>query len=715
MSSKNVESLESMFHPKSVAIIGASSKAGKIGNSVIRNMQESQFPGIYYPINPKSPSILGYKAYPSITDVPGDVDLAVICIPSRFCVPVVEECGKKGVKSLVIITAGFKEVGGEGRDRENDIIEIAKKYSMRVLGPNCLGLITNGNFSFSSITPKKGKIAMLSQSGAMMTGLLDWAVEHDIGFSSFISLGNKCDADEVDYIEYLAQDEETKVIAGYIESVQDGEKFFKVVSAAAKKKPIILMKSGRSAAGAAAASSHTGALAGSDIAFDLAFKKTGVIRADTISDLFNYALTFLESPIPRGDKFAIITNAGGPGIVCTDAMEKEGVPIARFTAETVQKLKDVLPAESNFYDPVDIIGDAPPSRYESAIDILFQTKHEEVAGGIVLLTPQSQTNPLGVAEVCTKMHHKYPEKVMVGAFIGGVSITEAANNLTRNGVPVYQFPEDAIRVIHGLIEFEKASIRPSVTEKPVPIFDVNKARVQDIIKKTQADKRTVLLSYETSEIFDIYGIKSPKSRLSQTARDAAEIAEKIGFPVVMKIVSPQIIHKWDCGGVILNINSAEEARDAFIEIMNNARNKGPSGADIVGVEVQEMITTDDKKKTTEIILGVNRDPQWGPMLMFGSGGIYANYVKDVAFDLAYHFDRKDAKNLINKTRISKILEGVRGEPKSDITGLIDVLVRLSQLVNDFNEILELDINPCLVFEESNGYSAVDIKITIKAK
>lgn len=713
MASKNVNSLKPMFKPQSVAIIGASSKEGKIGHTVIKNMQESQFSGDYYPINIKSPEIMGYKAYKSVLDVPNPIDLAVICIPSKFCVQAVEECGKKEIPAIVIITAGFKEVGGEGREREEKIKELANKYGIRILGPNCLGLITNGNFSFSSFTPKKGSIAMLSQSGAMMTGLLDWAVKNDIGFSAFISLGNKADADEVDFIEYLAEDDDTKVIAGYIESVKDGDKFFKVVSKAAKKKPIILLKSGRSAAGAKAASSHTGALAGSDLAFDLAFEKAGVIRAYTIADLFNYSLTFLEAPIPRGDKFAIITNAGGPGIVCTDAMEDQNVQMARFKEDTIKKLKAELPAESNFYNPVDIIGDATPERYKKAIDILFQCHDDEVAGGIVLLTPQSQTNPLGVADLCKGLHEKYPSKVMVAAFIGGVSVNKPAQILNKQGVPTYAFPEDAVKVLAGLLKYRKIKNSPIITEKKAPKIEVKQEKVKNIIENARKKGRTVLLSYETSEIFDIYGIKSPKTRLAQTARDASQLAKEIGFPVVMKIVSPQIIHKWDCGGVVLNIDSEQKARDAFISIMTNAREKGPQNAQIIGVEVQEMITTKDKKKNNELILGVNRDPTFGPMLMVGSGGIYANYVKDVAFDLALNFDRKDAEDLLKRTNIYTILKGVRGEPKSDINGIVDILVRLSQLVNDFQDIVELDINPCLVFEEEAGYSAVDIKITIQ--
>jgi acetate---CoA ligase (ADP-forming) len=710
--SKTIEELESIFKPKSVAIIGASNKKGKVGYSVLSNVVSSNFSGEIYPINPKADEILGYKSYKSVSDVPNPIELAVICIPSKFVVNTIEECGKKGVKSCVIITAGFKEVGSEGARREIEVIELAKQYNMRVCGPNCLGVITDANFSFASITPKKGNIAMLSQSGAMMTGLLDWAVEQDIGFSAFISLGNKSDIDEVDFIEYLAQDPETKVIAAYIESVKDGEKFIRVVSAATKLKPIILLKSGRSAAGAKAASSHTGALAGSDIAFDLAFEKAGVIRADTISDLFNYALTFLISPIPKGDKYAIITNAGGPGIVCTDAMESEKVGLAHFSEETVKKLKEGLPAESNFHNPVDIIGDAPPERYAYALETLFKTPLTEVAGAIILLTPQAQTDPLKAAEMIAEIRGRYHDKILVASFIGGGTVREPAKILTKSGVPTYAFPEDAVKVVKGLEKYGKILTNPNILDKSVEHIEVNSARVTEIFDHARTDGRAVLLSHETSEVFDIYGIKNPTSRLSQTARDAAVIASEIGFPVVAKIVSPQIVHKWDVGGVILNIANPDEAREAFMSIMTNAQRLGPRNARIYGVEIQKMINKSEMKKVSELIIGMSRDPQWGPMLMVGSGGIYANYVKDVAFDLALKFDKENALNLLKKTKICRILEGVRGEPRSDIDGICDVLSRLAQLVTDFVDIVELDINPCLVFDEDAGYSAVDIKITI---
>ncbi len=712
MPSKTVKELESVFEPQSVAVIGASSTEGKVGYSVMKNIEESEFKGEVFPINIKADSIMGYKAYKSVLDVQEDIDLAVICIPAKFVVSVVKECGEKGVKSIVVITAGFKEVGPEGAKMEREISELAQKHGMRIIGPNCLGVITNANFSFASITPKKGSIAMLSQSGAMMTGLLDWAVEQDIGFSSFISLGNKCDVDEIDFIEYLAQDNDTKVIAGYIESITNGDKFFEVVSKATKKKPVILLKSGRSEHGAKAASSHTGALAGSDIAFDLAFEKAGVIRADTISELFNYALSFKMVPSPKGDKFSIITNAGGPGIVATDAMEEEGLTFSSFSDDTINKLDEGLPEEAALYNPVDIIGDAPPERYEFAMKTLYEAPHSEVAGSIVILTPQAQTDPLNAAKKISKVSNEYPEKVTVSAFIGGKSVSEPSKILTKAGVPTYPFPEEGVKVLKGLWKYKNILEQPIITEKEVPRVEVDLKRVEGIIKDVKKDGRTQLLSHEAAEVFEIYGIKAPKSRLAKTAREAANLAEELGFPLVAKIVSPQIIHKWDVGGVILDIEDAQSAKDAFIRIMNNVQ-KMSRDVRIYGVELQEMITKEDKKKVNELIIGMSRDATFGPQLMVGSGGIYANYTKDVAFDLAFHFDKDDALNLLEKTRVYSILRGVRGEPRSAIDGVVDILVKISQFVNDFNNIMELDINPCLVFEEEEGYSAVDIKITIK--
>ncbi|MBN1213815.1 MAG: acetate--CoA ligase family protein [Candidatus Lokiarchaeota archaeon] len=709
------------FIPKSIAIIGASSKDGKVGNTVIKNIINSQYKGKIYPINPNDNEILGIKAYKNILDVSEDIDIAIFVIPSKLVVPVVEECGKKGVKGIIIITAGFKEVGGEGVEREEKIIKLAKQYHMRIVGPNCLGFICRSyNGSFAHGTPKKGEIAMISQSGAMLTGMLDYSLGQSYGFSCNISLGNKADLGAVEFIEYLAEDDDTKVIICYLESINDGSRFLEVVPKAAKKKPIIILKSGISEAGARAASSHTGSLTGSDTAYDLAFEKSGVIRAKTIQDLFDYAEIFLYQPIPKKNSFAIITNAGGPGIVATDAFSNENLKLSEFSDSILHTLRNNLPPEAAIFNPVDIVGDAPPERYVFALKTIFgindnnSEKHKDkdeitAEGALIILTPQAQTDPNRAAKLIEETISKYlKDKTMVCSFIGDISINEGKQFLKKNHIPCYQFPDNAAHSLKTMINHGKY-LEQSKIPSDLKQFNVKRERVKRIIKKVRNDKRTVLMSYETVKIFECYGIRSPKTKLVRTPRQAMEIQPKIGHSV-MKVVSPQIIHKSDVGGIALNISTPEEASKAYIQIVNSCKKYGPQNARIYGVEIQEMINYTEKEKVTELILGMSRDSQFGPILMVGAGGIYANFLKDVSFALSYKFNEENAKKMLQNTKIFSLLQGVRGEKRSDIESIIDVLLRLSQLVNEFPEIVELDINPLLSFIE--GYSAVDIKITI---
>ena len=710
------------FDPKSIAIIGASSKPGKVGYNVLRNIVESKYKGKLFPINPKAEDILGYKSYKSVLDVPEEIDIAIFVIPSKLVNLIAEECGKKKIKGLVIITAGFKEIGGLGITREQELVQTAKKYNMRVIGPNCLGLIgINYNGSFAANTPKKGEIAMISQSGAMLTGMMDYSMDQAFGFSCNISLGNKADMDEVDFIEYLANDPNTKVILCYLESIEDGEKFLRVVPKAVRKKPIIILKSGVSAAGARAASSHTGALAGSDIAYDLAFKKCGVLRANSIADLFDYGEIFLYQPIPKKNSFAIVTNAGGPGIVATDAFEREGLKFAQFSEPILHLLRENLPTEAAIFNPIDIIGDASPERYEFTIKTIFGLNHETdqgsleeeditTHGALIIMSPQAQTKPAAVAKLIYDITSKsLSDKPIVCALIGGVSMTEATKYLKQHHIPCYRFPEGAAKSLKAMVIYNGFLNRQSIDDLEGAKFEVEQEKVAEIFEKVRADGRTVLLSYETSEIFDIYGIISPKSKLATTPAEARKLHQEIGKSV-LKIVSPNIIHKTDVGGIILNVETEQEAFEAYVQIIENAKRYGPQNARIYGVEVQEMIDLKKELKVNEIIIGMSRDPQFGPLLMFGTGGIYANFMKDISFALSYKFTKESAKELIENTKIYSLLQGVRGEPASDINAIIEVLLRLSQLVNDFPEILELDINPLLSFV--TGYSAVDIKITI---
>ncbi|MEE9376777.1 MAG: acetate--CoA ligase family protein [Candidatus Lokiarchaeia archaeon] len=706
------------FNPESIAVIGASEKEGKVGNTVLNNIINSGYNGKIYPINPRADEVCELNCFRSVLDVPGNIDIAIFVIPSKFVNGAAEECGKKGVKGLIIISAGFREIGGEGVEREEKLIEISKKYNMRVLGPNCLGFIgLTYNGSFAADTPKKGGIAMISQSGAMLTGMMDYSMTQAFGFSCNISLGNKADLGAVDFIEYLAADTDTKVILCYLESIKDGNRFLEVLPEATRKKPIVILKSGVSEAGARAASSHTGALAGADIAYDLSFDKCGVIRAKTIEDLFDYGEIFLYQPVPKENSFAIITNAGGPGIVATDAFERENLKFSSFSEPILHSLRAKLPLEAAIFNPIDIVGDAAPERYEFTMKTVFGINAGQdfgditTQGALIIVTPQAQTKPTEVAKIIQNFSSTYlNDKPIVCSFIGGKNISEGRQYLKRNFIPCYHFPDRAAHSLKTLIKRREYLNSTPLNKLKLPSFEVNKVRVKEIFANVRDDDRRVLLSYETSEVFDCYGIKSPKSRLAQTPKQAMTLQSEIGKSV-MKIVSPQIIHKTDVGGILLNIETEQDAFEAYIQIVNNAKKFGPQNVKIYGVEVQEMIDFKLQEKINEIIIGVSRDPGFGPILMFGTGGIYANFMKDVSFALDYKYTREDAKRQIENTKIFSLLQGVRGEHSSDIEAIIDVMLRLSQLVIDFPEIVELDINPLLAFVK--GYSAVDIKITIK--
>ncbi len=706
-------SLEFFFKPKVIAVIGGSATKGKVGNAVMRNLAERHADAKVYAVNPKGEAIVeGFPCVPRVVDIPEKVvSIAIMCIPARMILDSVEDCVAKKVQGLVIITAGFKEIGPEGAKLEQQFLARCKETGIRVLGPNCLGMISlYHNSSFAPLTPMEGAVGMISQSGAVMTGVSDWSAINDLGFSAFASLGNKSDVDEADLIEYMAHDPATRIIVCYLESINDGTKFVNIVSKATKIKPVIILKSGVSDAGARAASSHTGSLAGSDIAYELAFTKAGVIRAKTLSELFSYCKTFSVSKYPQSEFFAIVTNAGGPGIISTDAFVAEGVGVSRFSPNITQELREKLPAEASVYNPVDIIGDASPERYDTALRIVFKDAMDCCAGSLVLLTPQANTYPSRVADLMIKVHEDFPNHVMLASFIGGKSVMEGATKLRAAGIPCYDFPEEAIKNISGLIKFTRFGMRPPETD--VPVVKLNKAKIQAILDTSKNENRPMLLNYECSEIFSAYGIPHPKTSLSKTQNEARKLAKEIGFPVVMKIVSPQIVHKTDVGGVVLDIKTEDEAEQAFVKILSSVQRMRPD-VTIYGVEVQEMINRAAKKKTTELIVGMSKDPQFGPIIMFGMGGIYVNFLKDVAFRLGNFLSVEDARKVIQETKTYALLRGVRGEPPSDIEQVELVLQKISRLVRDFPDIVELDINPLLAFAKGEGVSAVDIKITVK--
>lgn len=696
--------LESLLKPRTVAVIGASKARDKVGNIIVRNLIQASFPGQVYPINPKESEIEGRRTYASIGEVPEPVELALVAVPATRVLPVAEACGQAGVKHLIVISAGFKETGHEGLEREKELVRVAHHYGMRVVGPNCVGVMdthTPLNASFAAGFPRKGNIAFISQSGAMVVAILDWSLTTGLGFSRFISLGNKGDLNESDFISDAGEDPNTQVILCYIEDVTDGPRFLEVCSRVSRKKPIVVLKSGSSQAGARAASSHTGALAGSDVAYDTAFRQAGVIRARSMAELFELATAFSNEPVPGQDRIAIVTNAGGPGIVATDTCEQKGLSIARFGSETLDVLRRNLPPEANIYNPVDVLGDGRANRYRFALHKVLEDENTD--GVIVLLCPTATAEPLETAKAIVEVHGKFSDKPIFAVYMGGAILAEGVRFLAEGGVPCFTFPEVAVSAMSGLVRY--AAVRVRQQEDGPPSFgDTQPDKVRTIIAAAKHDNRLVLLGSEGAAVAASYGIPIAPTRLATRPEDAVAIAEELGYPVVLKVASPKIIHKTDIGGVRMGLKSAEEVAAGFWGIMENVHRALP---DVTphGIEVQHMAP-----KGTEIIIGVSRDVTFGPMIAFGLGGIYVNLLKDVAFRLAHGLTRDEIKTMIAETKAYTLLRGYRGEKPADIEALIDVIGRVARLVTDFPEITEMDINP--VFGYSSGACAIDIKITV---
>ena len=693
--------LEMFFNPRSVAVIGASHEEGKVGHSIFKNIIQYGFKGNVYPVNLKADEILGYKCYPNISAVPGEVDIAVIVIPAKFVPSAAEECGLKKIRGIIVISAGFKEIGGEGSKLEKQMIDIARKYNMRLLGPNCLGLIdtySNLNASFAKGMPIKGNIGFMSQSGALGTAILDWAQAEEIGFSKFVSMGNKSDVDENDFLWDWDADKNTKVITGYLENIKDGPAFMEIARKVTKRTPVVIVKSGSTSAGARAASSHTGSLAGLDAAYDAAFKQTGVIRANSMEDLFDLARGFAFQPLPQGRRVAIVTNAGGPGIITADACEKAGLKIASFEPATIEYLRINLPPAANIYNPVDVLGDASAVLYKLALESVL--KDANVDSAIVLLTPQAPTEVEKTAEVIVEMGKRFAKPVL-SCFMGKATVSSGMKILNENKFPVYSFPERAASV---LVTMAKQKERADEPEHHFESYEVDKKNVLEIIQKVKEKGRVNLGDVEAMKIISAYGIKTVKSKLASTPEEAVAVASEIGYPVVMKIASSEILHKSDIGGVRVGINNEQEVRDIFEIMLIRAKRFFPD-APILGVSIQEMI-----KDGKEVILGMSRDPQFGPLVMFGLGGIYVEVLKDIAFRIA-PFSKEEVQGMIREIKTYPLLSGVRGEKPVDINSVAVCLLRLSQLVTDFPEILEMDINPLKVNNE--GALAIDARITIK--
>ncbi len=697
--------LDKIMKPKSVAVIGASTKPKTIGSEIMQRLRDYKFNGNIYPVNPKGGIIEGFQAYTSILEVPGEVDLAVIVVNSKFVLQTIDDCNKKGIKGLCIITAGFKETGKEGAELEKQLLNKVQEYGMRCVGPNCLGVLnTNKNVSmdatFAESLPVKGDIGFVSQSGALGGGILNILKDLNLGFAQFVSIGNQADVNAETMLEYWENDDDVKQILLYMESIQNPANFRKLASRITKKKPILALKAGRSAAGASAASSHTGSLAGADKAAAALLKQSGVIREFSLKNLFANAKAFSNCPIPKGNRVAIITNSGGPGIMATDAICENGMQMAKITDATKEKLRSFLPAAASVKNPVDMIASAPIEHYIQTLETVIADENVDMI--MVIYLPFLGLKDIDVAKALMEIKAKNPQKPIVGVFMTTSNFFTEISNMDVN-MPFYMYAEEAAEAFLRLDEQRQWMEKPM---GKVPCFDVNRAKVEAIIKSSIAEGRDQLTTLESIDVLQAYGIRACKYGLAVNEDEAANVANNIGYPVVMKMTSKTTSHKTDVGGVIVNIQSEEQLRAEYKGLISRLEAKGLLEG-LEGVIIQEMV-----KGSREMVCGIATDPQYGPMMMFGLGGVFVEVMKDVTFRIAPLTDN-DAMDMIKSVKAYKLLEGARGTTPAQINQIQETLLRLSQLVSDFKFIDELDINPLLISEKTGEGIAVDGRIKVR--
>jgi acetyl coenzyme A synthetase (ADP forming)-like protein len=697
--------LDAIFRPRGIAVIGASRKPGTIGYEIVDNLVRHGYRGAVYPVNPNAVSVHSIPSWPSVRDVRGDVDLAVIAVPKEHVLETVEVCGERGIGALVVISAGFKEVGAAGRRREAALMAVARRYGMRVVGPNCLGVLNTAddvrmNATFAPVMPPRGPVSFMSQSGAMGVTILDYAAEYGIGIQHFVSVGNKADVSGNDLIEYWAADPATRVILMYLENFGNPRKFTRIARRVTRRKPIIAVKSGRTAAGARAASSHTGVLAGVDTAIDALLAQCGVIRVDTVGELFDLAMAFGHQPLPRGNGVAIVTNAGGPGIIIADACEAAGLRVVELQRETQELLRRDLPEEASVRNPVDMIATATAESYRLALDAVLGDGGVHAA--IAAFVPPLGVRQVDVASAIVEARKRDLTKPILSVLMGREGLPEGRAELREVGVPTYIFPESAARSLAAMNRYRTWLERP---EGVVRTFDVDTQRVRTLLDGAAAAGRDQLPTHQALEVLAAYGIPTVNARLAASADDAAAAADVVGYPAVVKIVSPDIPHKTDAGGVVLDLRDANEVRAAYEEVVRRGRAYAPD-AEIEGVLVERHV-----RRGRETIIGMSVDPSFGPVLMFGLGGIYVEALRDVVFRVQPVSDI-DAREMVHGIRGVRLLEGLRGEPPSDLDAIAEAIQRVSQLVGDFPQISELDINPFLAFD--SGGLAVDARVSIAA-
>jgi len=701
------QDLESLFKPRGIAIIGASTHPEKIGYKVVDNLLKSGFKGGIYPINPHAEEILGLKCYKSVKDVLGEVDVAVIAVPAKLVKQVTAECGEKGVKFLVIITSGFSEIGNIKEEKE--LVEIAHKYNMRILGPNIFGIYyapmkMNATFGPPNVLP--GNIALITQSGALGIALIGKTIAEEIGLSSIVSVGNKADIDDVDLLQFFAEDDYTKVIVIYMEGTKNGRQLLQIAEKVSKDKPLIAIKAGRSEKGARAAASHTGSLAGSDKIFEAAFKQGGILRARSADEAFNWArllASYSKSP-PPGKNTVIITNGGGAGVLATDAAEEQGLHLWDDLDLMSEIFKDALPPYGSTKNPIDLTGIADTESYEVALAAALA--EDKINSIILLYCLGAGVDPTKLAEaIIAQVRKGQDNKPIVVSMVGGEETEEAIKALNRSGIPAYEDPEEAVASLAALYKwrnYAKSAKRYKDKEEPLA---VNWAEIQEIIDYARMEGRLQLLENEAKEILEILGLSVPRFKVVTSIRDCVKAAEEFGYPLVLKIVSEDIIHKTEAGGIKLNLQSKEEVESAYKSIMASTAKRYPR-ARIRGMLVTEMI-----QGGIEVIVGSSNDPSFGPTIMFGLGGIYVEVLKDVVFKVA-PISKSEAKKMIGEIRSSTLLHGVRGEEKKDIDALAEAIYRISRLVDKIRDIVELDINPMRVLKEGQGCKVLDARITI---
>jgi len=695
---------ESFFNPKSVAMVGVSHHKGKVGYEILANMIAAGYEGEIFPVNPQADTIEGLKCYPDLLSIGQVPELVVIVVPARIVPAIMRQCAKIKVKSVIIITAGFKEVGKEGIELEKQIVQIAKRAGIRLIGPNCLGVIAPANklnASFGGKLPAEGVVGYLSQSGALLAAVIDMANAKGIGFSRLVSVGNKADVDELDVIKAFGEDPHTKVIAGYLESISDGNAFVNQAEVISHEKPILLMKPGGTKAGAKAAASHTGSLVGDDTAYECVFERAGIIRCDSLKTQVDYIQAFANQPLPAGTNVAVISNAGGAGIMAADAIERQGLDFATLSNDTMAKLASNLPAAASLQNPVDVLCDALADRYEFALSVVLDDPNVDIA--LVLLTPQAMTDPTATAEGVVKIAQRKPGKLILACFLGASKMEEGTRILREGKIPCYDSPETAVSTIKVMSEYVRWRSRP---KRIVELFPVNRRKAETTIEKHLRHGTCQIGEVASKEILEAYGFAIPKASVATTSEQAANIARQLGFPVVLKIWSPQIVHKTDVGGVKLGLESPEEVMDAFDLMMYRIPKKLPD-VEVLGVLVQEMV-----KRGKEVILGMKREPQFGPLMMFGMGGTMVEVLKDVSFYLA-PLTASEAKQMLVNTKTYQMLSGVRGQEGVDIETIAEGLQRLSQLVTEFPQIKEVDINPYVVGPKGTTAIAVDARMTLE--